>query len=155
VSYNEQDNNLRDIIDIISEGAQDWVPYTDENGDIQKRLEIDPEKIYWSTRMVNSPHFGRFIVILKRLEQKARECKNNMSLPRAIIISDDIIGMIRGYKSSIDGKSSETIRDKNNTQGSLLHLIRKVSIEKEYIAKGDKSKGFLSSLVNNKDPDEV
>lgn len=154
MSYQEQDNNLKDIIDILSEGSQDWHEYVDENGEIQRRLEIDPEKLYWSTRMVNSAHFGRFILILKRLEQKAHECKNNMSLPRAINMSTDIINMVKGYKYSIDGKASESIRDKNNTQGTLLHLIRKQSIEREYIAKNEKSKTLLSGLIGSQKEDD-
>ena len=154
MSYQPEDNNLRDIIDILSEGAQDWHEYVDENGDIQRKLEIDPEKLYWSTRIVNSPFFGRFILILKRLEQKAHECKNNMSLPRAINMSTDIIAMVKGYKYSVDGKASESIRDKNNTQGTLLHLIRKQSIEREYIAKNEKSKALLGGLLGNNKEEE-
>ena len=154
MSYQPEDNNLRDIIDILSEGAQDWHEYVDENGDIQRKLEIDPEKLYWSTRIVNSPFFGRFILILKRLEQKAHECKNNMSLPRAINMSTDIIAMVKGYKYSVDGKASESIRDKNNTQGTLLHLIRKQSIEREYIAKNEKSKALLGGLLGNHKEEE-
>ena len=153
MSYQEQDNNLKDIVDILSESAQDYHEYVDENGEIQRKLEIDPEKLYWSTRMVNSPLFGRFILILKRLEQKAHECKNNMSLPRAINMSTDILAMVKGMKYSVDGKSSESIRDKNNVQGTLLHLIRKQSIEHSINTKDKVRDGMLAGLMGKKDDD--
>jgi hypothetical protein len=155
MSVPDQDKRLQDIVDLLSESAQDYVSYVDENGDVKQKLQIDPEKLYWGTRIVNSPFFGRFVLVLKRLEQKGHECKNNMSLPRAINMAEDIIEMVKGHKYSIDGKSSESIRDKNNTQGTLLHLLARQKIEKEFVMKDGKTKGFLSGMVGDKERDEA
>lgn len=150
----ETNKPVQDLIDLLVESSQVITERTEQDGTVTRSLDLDPEKLYWSTRMVNSDKFGRFVLVLKKFEQKAQECRNSMSAPRAKIVSDWILGMIKNYKYSIDGKSSESILDKNNKSGTLVHLISKNKQEKMYTVKGDMKKSFMAGLMGGEGDSE-
>ncbi len=150
----EPDKRLQDLVGILIEGSQDVNVGVGENGEEIKTLQLDPEKLYWSTRLINSDRFGRFVLILKRLEQKAFEAKNNMSLPRAVNLAEGILASVKAYKYSIDAKSSETLRDKNNSQSSLLHLLGKNKSEKKITIAGQGKKTFMNGLIGQSGEEE-
>ena len=150
----EPDKRLQDLIGILTEASQDITIGVGENGEETKTLQLDPEKLYWGTRLINSDKFGRFVLVLKRLEQKAFEAKNNMTLPRAINMAEGILASVKAYKYSIDAKSSETLRDKNNPQSSLLHLLGKNKSERKITVGGAGKKTFMDGLVGRAGEDE-
>jgi hypothetical protein len=157
LSYEEEpntDSKIRDMIDLFSEGSQDYHETQDETGKVTKELVLDPEKIYWSTKMVNSPFFGHYVKILKKLESLAYEAEYNMCKPRAEILKKAILALVQAHKSSIDAKASETFTVNKNVQGSLLHLAARNKIEKQISVRGDKQKAFLSGLFGTEGESE-
>lgn len=151
---NVGDPKIRDMIDLFSEGSQVYTDKEDESGQIIKELELDPEKIYWSTKMVNSPFFGHYVKVLKKLEHMAEDARNNMCLPRANVLRKGILALVMSHKYSIDAKASETFTVNKNVQGSLLHLAARNKIEKQISIKGDKQKAFMNGLFGGEGEDE-
>lgn len=146
---------MKDIIDLLSHASHENMEYLDEHDKPQMTSAVDHEHYYWGTRLVNTQHLGEAVVKFKRLEQKAYEAKYFMTAERAKIAKEYILALYKQYKYGIDSKSSETSRDKDNNQSSLLHLIRKQTVEKEFTAKNDKTRKLLSGFLQQKDPDET
>lgn len=136
-----------DLIDIIIEASQNIEEIESEEGKFSKQLILDPERIYWKTHIVNSPTFARFVYELKELEHLAKQCVNHMSFKRAVVLMNQIINLVSSFKYSIDAKSSESLRDSNNTQSTLIDKINKNKIERAYTIKDDVKKSIWSGLV--------
>jgi hypothetical protein len=126
-----------------------------QDGSYSKQLMLDPEKAWWKTQIVNSPTFARFAYELKDFERLAEDCKNNMSGPRAEKIAEQIKAIGMDYRYSIDAKSSESLRDKHNTQATLLDKMQKNRIERAYTLKGEAQKSLFRGMFGgNSNEDE-
>ena len=143
-----------DLIDILIEGSQDIVTVETEDGKLTEQLRLNPEILYWSTRIVNSPNFGRFVFELKEFERLAKSSYNNMMPRRAKVISDEILSIVESFKRSIDGKSSESRLDKNNTSATLIDKINRNKVEKYYNVKGEAKKSFMDGLLGRQGEEE-
>jgi len=156
LSYDQSpDQTQKDLIDLITESAQTIVDQEDENGKIVKVLTVDPEIIYWKTQIVNSPNFSRFVFELKNFERLGKEAKNHMSKERAKILEQQINEISLAYRYSIDAKSSETLRDKHNTQSNLIDKLNRVKIEKSISIDERAKQSWMDSLINPKKNTEV
>lgn len=139
----EQQNNH--VIDLISTAAHHMEDVEIE-GVIKKTLVLDPESLYWATRSVNSNTFGRFVYELKNLETLAFEAVNHMTLKRATVFRDQILRLVDAYKKSIDGKASESIRDKHNSQLTLIDKLSKNKQERVITMPEELKKTFLEGF---------
>jgi len=148
----EEDDHLKDLIALINFGSHNVVEKVDENGVMRRTLELDPRRIYYTTRLVNSQFLGRAVVKFLELKKLADEAINFMTPKRAEIAKKDLMTRFDNFHYGIDAKSSETVRDKDNNQSSLLHLIRKEKIEKELKFSDQKSQKMLSKWLG-KDED--
>ncbi len=155
MSVPEDDTHMRDTIDLLSQAAHEYVE-VEQDGKIILVPRIDYEKLYWGTRIVSTAYLGQAVVAFKRLEQKALDAKYFMTSARALITKECLIAMYKHYKYGLDAKSSETVRDGKNNQASLVHLIRKQSIEREFTAKDEKARKMLSGWMGSNDnPDNA
>ena len=145
IPQSEQEH--KDIIDLIIEGAQSIEQIESEDGSVVKSLIIDPEKIYWKTQLVNSPTFARFVLELKNFEGLAQQAYSYMSEPRAKGLSFQILSLVQAYKYSIDSKSSESLRNSDNTQSTLIDKIKSNKIERSYKMKGEKTRNMWDAIV--------
>lgn len=136
-----------DLIDILIEASQEIEEVSQPDGTTQKQLLLNPEIIWWKTGIINSPTFGRFAYMLKEWERQAEECFDNMCRDRAFEIAKDIIEIGKSFRRSIDAKSSESLRDKNNTQSTLIDKINRNKIEKLYTVKGEGKKSLMAGLL--------
>jgi len=153
--YEHEDAYLQDTLGLLSLGSQVRIDDEGEDGTIQSKVEMDPKINFWQTRMVNSPYLGYAAVAFERLEQKAKECRNNMTIRRALITERLLMSYYKHYIYGIVSKSSETVRDKHNNQDSLVHVLRKQTVHREFDAKGKKERALLSGWLGGKDPEEV
>ena len=152
MSYDSSpDQTQKDLIDLITESAQRVEETPDADGKLVKVLTTDPETIYWKTQIVNSPNFARFVYELKNLEGLGKQAKNHMSFERAAILEKQIAIVVEAYKYSIDAKSSETQRDKRNTQSNLIDRLNRVKIEKSFTARGDAHKSIWQSFTGSEE----
>lgn len=117
------------------------------NGVRTNQLVLDPESLYWATRSINSNTFGRFVYELKNLEALAYEAENHMSPNRAKVYKEQILRLVNSYKKSIDGKASESIRDKQNSQLTLIDKLSKNKQERVYTMKDEMKRSFLDGIM--------
>lgn len=136
-----------DVIDFIADACQIVEEVETPDGRIEKQLMIDPEKAYWKTHKVNSPTFARFVFELKNFQSLAIQCFNRMSRERAVVLARQIMDQTLNFKYSIDAKSSESLRDKNNTQMTLIDTLIKNKIERAYTVKDEAKKSFWQGMV--------
>jgi hypothetical protein len=140
-----------DLIDIIIEGSQRIEEIENEEGHKVKSLVLDPETIYWKTHIVNSPTLARFVFVLKEFERLSQRCFDNMCRGRALGYSASILDIVKNFRYSVDSKSSESLRDKHNTQSTLIDKINKNKIEKAYTLSGDAKKSFADGLFGREE----
>jgi len=150
----ESEKTHNDLIDIIIEGSQTIEEVEQADGKRQKQLVLDPEKIYWKTHIVNSPTFARLVFELKEFEHLSIQAFNFMYRARALIFAEQIAEIVKSFKYSIDAKSSESIRDINNTQSTLIDKINRNKIEKAYTIKGEAKKSFMDGLLGREAENE-
>jgi len=143
----ESQKQHTDLIDILIEGSQTIEEIEEPDGSKKKQLVLDPEIIWWKTGIINSPTFGRYAYELKEWERQAEECFDNMPRDRAYEMAKDILDFGKSHRRSIDAKSSESLRDKNNTQSTLIDKINKNKIEKAYTIKGEGQKSLLQGII--------
>ncbi len=143
----ESERTHNDLIDIIIEASQTVEEVEEADGKIKKVLQLDPEKVYWKTHIVNSPTFAQFVYQLKEFEHLGIQSFHFMHKNRAMVLAQQIFEKVKNYKYAIDAKSSESLRDMNNTQSTLIDKINRNKIEKAYTVKGDAKKSFMDGLL--------
>lgn len=139
-----------DVVDMIIEGCQTIEEVTQKDGSIIKQLTLNPKKIWYKTHIVNSPTFGRYVLQKEMLEDKANQCFFHMTGNRARVMAQQILDLCESYDLSIDAKSSECLRDQNNTQSTLIDKINRNKIEKQYTIKDIAKEGILDGFLGKK-----
>lgn len=151
----DAEKNLQDLIDYLSEGSKEIVDIPQPDGTVKTETRMKHEKIYWETRLVNSPTFARYVLILKLFEGLILTAKHNMSKARAEAFGKEVMIIVEAHKSHVDAKSSETLRNKDNTQPSLVDKLQKITIQKSISLRGDKEKGILASFGSSTADEEA
>lgn len=146
----ESDKPTNDIIDMITEGCQQIEVIKQRDGTELKQLTLDPKKIWYKTHIVNCPSFGRYVFHREILEKKASQCFYHMTKEKAVVMANQIMDLCQAYDYSIDAKSSECLRDSNNTQSTLIDKINRNKIEKQYTIKDDIQRGILDGFLGKK-----
>ena len=144
----ETQKTHNDVMDLLVDACQSIETVQNPDGSLTKQLILDPQKAWWKTHLVNSPTFARFAFELLEFERLAGDAVYNMCEERARVLIQQILSIGQAFRYSIDAKSSESLRDKQNTQATLLDKMQKNKIERAYTLKGDAKKsmfdGFLS-----------
>jgi hypothetical protein len=136
-----------DLIDIIIQSSQKTIDVLQKDGSVTKEQIIDDDTIWWKTGSVNSNAFGRFAFLLKELERMALECVNYMHKDRALQMAHIIMEIGLSYRRSIDAKSSESQRNAQNSQSTLIDKINKNKVERVYTMKDQMNKSLLSGFL--------
>ena len=143
----ETDQQRNDGLDFLIDGYQDLIFEKQPDGTITQKWAFNPDIPWFQGHMINQP-FGRHALFIKRLDTLAKWCYYFMSPERAKEISQGLLDIRDEYKRSIDGKSSETYRDKDNNQSSLLNLLFNRTIERKYQVKGVDEKSFIDGILH-------
>jgi hypothetical protein len=143
-----------DLIDIVIQAAQKTIDVEQKDGTFTKEQVMDEEIVWWKTGSVNSNTFARFAYELKEFERMGIEAFEYMSPDRARAFALQIQSVATSYRRSIDAKSSESQRDKENSQSTLIDKINRNKIEKVYTSKTDQAKAGLASIFMGKDKDK-
>jgi len=151
----ESERTHNDLIDIIIEASQTIEEVEEADGKIKKVLQLDPEKVYWKTHIVNSPTFAQFVYQLKEFQELGVQGFHFMHRNRALVLGQQIEAKVKNYKYAIDAKSSESLRDMNNTQSTLIDKINRNKIEKAYTVRGDAKKSFMDGLLGREAENEA
>ena len=136
-----------DLIDIIIQSSQKTIDVQQKDGTVTKEQIIDDETIWWKTGSVNANTFGRFAYELKEWERTALLSNNNMSEPRATQIGHEIMEIGISYRRSMDAKSSESQRNAQNSQSTLIDKINKNKVERVYTMKDQAKKSLFDGFL--------
>lgn len=154
MSAETPDQRQGDLIDLLTEGSQRIEEIPQPDGSIKKVLVSDPEVTYWSTRIVNSPTFSRFVFEVKNFERLSNQARNNMSKGRALILGQQINEIVSAYKYSVDGKSSESVKSDGTVRATLIDKLNKITIDKNYSMKENVKKGMMASIFGKDEKDD-
>ena len=146
----ESEKPTNDIVDMIIEGCQTIEDVKQRDGTTLKQLSLNPKKVWLKTHIVNSPTFGRYTLFREMLGNKASQCFYHMSQERAHVMANQIIDVCDSYDYSIDAKSSECLRDSNNTQSTLIDKINRNKIERQYTVKDEVKRGIMDGFLGKK-----
>ena len=143
-----------DIIDLITDGSSQVIEVQNPDQTISKQLVLIPKKIGYKTHRVNSNRFARYVKELESFANLALTAKYFMTEERAKALSEQILREVETHGFSIDAKSSETMRDKNNNSSTLVDVLQKHSVERKYVMKEDIKKSFWEG-IKGKDKREM
>ena len=151
----ESQKQHNDLIDFLSDACQTIVEVDLPDGTKEKQLVTNPEIAWWKTLLVNSPTFGRFAFELKNFEGLAEQCHNNMSKPRAEVMAQQIMAIGASFRRSMDAKSSESLRDKLNTQSTLIDKLNRTKSERAITLKGELKKSVMDGMLGREGQREM
>ena len=137
---------------MIMQSVERLVNGIDENGQKTQTMVPNNWSLWWKTQMAASPVFARFAYKLNSMITVANTLHHSMCAARANVIKEQIMGFVEAYMYSIDSMSSITVRDKDNSQSNLNHLLLRQHMEVTKTFKGDlKEAGRLGFMGGNND----
>ena len=149
MSYDAERNEEKrnDAIDFLIDSFQEVKDRTNpDTGETERVSEFNPKIAWFQAHNINAS-FGRYAMLLERWENLATKCYSMMSPEPAAELAKDIMLKLNEHKRGIDGKSSETWRDKNNSQSSVFQILSNKRQEKVYTVHGDAKNSFLDGLL--------
>ena len=145
IPESQKENN--DLVDLLTTSFQKVIMIENPEGKMEKQLELDTKRAWWQLHSVAANTLGRFALELENFERKAIQSKRHMSKERAEDFSENIMGIVDAYRSTVDAKSSEALSDKNNAIQTLIDKIKSNKIERRYVMKDELKKGMLDGLL--------
>lgn len=144
-----------DYIDMLIDACRKPVKRVEEKtGREYVELELDTKKLNYKTQLVNYPGFGNFVKELENLENLIFDVFNYTSPIRAEQWAKIILRRVQMYHYSIDAKSSETLRDRNNSQSALTHILTRNKAERA-ITIQEEAKHSLMDAIRGKEKKEA
>ena len=136
-----------DLIDIIIQSSQKTIDVQQKDGSITKEQIIGEDTVWFKAGSVNANTYGRFAFELKEWERLALIVENNMSHPRALQLGHEVMEIGISYRRSIDAKSSESQRNAQNSQSTLIDKINKNKVERVYTMKDQAKKSLFDGFL--------
>jgi len=153
VSSNSEEKR-NDVIDFLIDSFKEVTSARNiETGVVENTLQYNPKIAWFQAHNINQS-FGNYAKLLERWENLATKCYSMMSPEPAAELAKDILLKLNEHKRGIDGKSSETYRDKHNTQSSVFQTLANKKQERIYTVKGDAKKSFMDGLLGRDGTDE-
>jgi molecular chaperone GrpE (heat shock protein) len=144
-----------DLVDLIIQSSTKTVNVQSEDGTTYQEQQLDSDSLWWKAHSISSNQFGALAYELKEWERMALQSRENMCAERSTQISSDIMEISQSFRRAIDAKSSESLRDKNNSQSVLLDKVGRNRVEKVYSMKDQVNKSLINSFLGrDKDRDE-
>lgn len=151
----ESEKTHNDLLDIIIEGSQTIEEVEQPDGKLAKQLVLDPETIWWKTHIVSSPLFAALAYEIKAFQHLAEQSFHFMHKERALVLATQIEEEVKNFRYAIDAKSSESLRDKNNSSSTLIDKINKNKIEKAYTIKGEGKRSLMDGILGREGQQEA
>ena len=129
------ENKIADLVDLVHQSAIGHRIVQGPDGRAEVIEDLDNKIVWWKTHAVNSNRFGRMAYELEGLAYLGLEAFRRMPHERAQVIADQIKEIVQVFKYSIDAKSSESKRDGQNSQATLLDRAGRNKVEHVYTNK--------------------
>lgn len=144
-----------DTVDIVFQSVQKTKEVTDDDGKTQYIQVMDDLALWCKTLSVASNKLSQVIYEMMEFMRVGLSAEKYMSKERAKVWRETTLGMVESIKKSLDSKSSESIRNKDNSQGTLIDKINKNSVEKIYTMKDPTKKGIFDSILHKEAEDNA
>lgn len=136
-----------DLIDIIIQSSQKSVEIEQKDGSKTTEQILDEDTVWFKTGSVAANTYGRFAFELKEWERLAMLAINNMSLERSLQLAHEVMEIGISYRRSIDAKSSESQRNSQNSQSTLIDKINKNKVERVYTMKDNAKRSLFDGFL--------
>ena len=146
----EPTDKMHDMLDLVREAAAHTVERRGPDDRPVASHELDHTAVWWKTHAVNSTRFGRMALELEQFSRLASEAYRRMPAERADIIAGQVREIVMAYRHSIDAKSSESKRDGQNSQATLLDRVGRNKVEHVYSSKDMASRSLLDSMMGRR-----
>ena len=147
----DADKEHQDFLDFLTDACKKVVRVRQKDGSYTEEKLDDWKKTYYKTHLINYGGFSNTVFETERLEGMAYDLFNHMSDERAIPIFNQIMNYVESIRYAMDGKSSEVVRGKDNTQSSMTHLMTRVRIDTHHSGMEEAKKGLGQSIFGHKD----
>ena len=149
----ESDKTILDMVDVLLESWKVPHEVKDKEGNITIERIIDDRKAWWQTHHIGTNALGAFAKERENLGNLFRMAGYHMTANRAEALIKQGGLMCQAYDYSIDAKSSECIRDENNTNQTVLSMLAKAKIERQVRITGDVKQSMLDSITGRRADD--
>lgn len=136
-----------DTVDIVFQSVQKTIDQADADGNITKIQVMDDLSLWCKTLMVGSNTLGQTIFEMMEFMRNGFLAYTNMPKERAELWVGEVQEIVESVKKTLDSKSSESIRNKENSQSTLIDKINKNSVEKIYTMKETAKKSLWDSII--------
>lgn len=150
----EADKEHQYFLDFLSDACKKPVKKIQPDGSFIIEQEVDWKKPYYKLQNINYPGYSRMVFETERLEGMAYDLFNRMAPERARVIFEQIMSYVDSIRYSMDAKSSETVRNKDNTQSNLTNLLTKIRVDRNYSSVEEAKKGVFSGVFGDKEKDD-
>jgi len=135
-----------DTVDIVFQSVQKTIDI-EEDGKIKKIQVMDDLALWAKTLCVASNKLGQLVFEFMEFVRNGMNAEQNMCKERAVLWAEESVEIGESVKKALDSKSSESIKNKDNSQGTLIDKINKNSVEKIYTMKDVAKKSLWDSII--------
>lgn len=143
----EDGSSTNDTVGIVLQSVQRSKQVEDDDGKITIIQYQDDLALWCKTLSVASNTLSQTIFELMEFIRNGLSARNNMCLERAMLYEHEAIEIGESVKKALDSKSSESMRNKDNSQGTLIDKINKNSVEKIFSIKGETKRSLWDSIM--------
>lgn len=136
-----------DLVNITIQAAQKIIEQRQPDGTIESKSVLNTDSLWWKTQSVSSNIFARFGFELKEFERQALNARNNMCSERAEQFAHEIMEIADSYRRSIDAKSSESVKDNQNSQSTYIDKVNRQKVERVYTMKDQAKKSLFDGFL--------
>lgn len=144
-----------DTVDIVFQSVQKTKEITNDEGKKEYVQVMDDLALWCKTLSVASNKLSQVIYEMMEFMRVGLSAENYMSKERAKVWRETTLGIVESIKKTLDSKSSESIRNKDNSQGTLIDKINKNSVEKIYTMKDKGKSGIFDSILHKEAEDNA
>jgi len=150
----ESEQNVKDFVDAVIESWKVEKLIETEDGHYKTERIIDERRAYWQMHHIGSNVLGRFALERENLGNLFKNSLYHMTAYRADALQKQGMLLCQAYDHSIDAKSSECMRDSNNTNQTLVSMLAKAKTERQFTLKGEMKQSVWDGIVGKKASEE-
>lgn len=154
IGEGEGTSDHNNTVDIIFQSVQRTIDVKDNDGNMRKEQVLDDLSLWCKTLSVATNKLGQLVHEMMEFARYGMNADKNMCSERAVNWQIESMAIVESVKKALDSKSSESMRNKENSQSTLIDKVNKNSIEKIYTMK-EKAKGSIFDSIMGKERDKM
>uniref|UniRef100_A0AAT9J7E7 ORF70 n=1 Tax=Nitrosopumilaceae spindle-shaped virus TaxID=3065433 RepID=A0AAT9J7E7_9VIRU len=149
-SIPESDKTITDMVDVVLESWKEPQKIETEDGKFRTERVINERRAWWQTHHIGTRSLGELAKELENLRNLFKSAGYHMTAYRADVLQKQGAMLCQVYDYMVDAKSSESLRDENNTNLTLLAMLAKAKTERQFSVKGELNKSVMDGILGRK-----